>query len=252
MPTAEKAQTVEQTKQWYDKSLGIVFTDYKGLAVKDIQKLRADVRGKGGELHVIKNTLFRLAAGNEITDSLPPEFHNGTTAFAFVYENESNVAKALVDYARVSKKLVIKGGLFGGRSLSAKEVETLAELPPRDILLAQVIGAIASPLSSLVGVIEALYADPIRVIGAVADKVAESSPAPAKKESPPKETQPESDEATQNNADSSEPAQEADAQPAESKPEEAPASENQAAEPETELSTEEAPASEETTTTEPE
>ena len=178
MPTAEKAQVIDQAKAWYDKSVGVVFTDYRGLSVKEIQGLRADLRKKGGELHVLKNTLFRLAVGDKVSD-LPSEFHNGTTAFAFVYENETDVSKVLVDYARTSKKLVVKGGYFAGKSFTSKEIEALSTLPPRDVLIAQLIGAIAAPLTTLVGTIEALYADPIRVIGAVADKVAESSPAPA-------------------------------------------------------------------------
>jgi large subunit ribosomal protein L10 len=157
----------------------VVFADYRGLKVKEIQQLRSDLRKKGAELHVVKNTLFRQAAGEEVVATLPAELHNGTTAFAFVFENEPEVAKALLDYARTSKKLVVKGGLFGGKAFTAKEVEALSELPPRDILVAQVIGAIAAPLTNLVGTIEALYADPIRVIGAVADKVGGGDAAPA-------------------------------------------------------------------------
>jgi len=177
MPTAEKERTIEQAKEWYAKSSGIVFTDYKGLKVKELQELRANLRLKGGELHVLKNTLFRIAAGDDHT-KLPADLHNGTTAFAFVYENEADVAKALLDYAKSSKKLIVKGGFFGGKALSSQQVEALSQLPPKDVLISQVIGLIASPITNLVGVIEALYADPIRVIGAVADKVAESSPAP--------------------------------------------------------------------------
>lgn len=181
MPTAEKARVIEQTKEWYSKASGVVFTDYRGLKVKEIQALRSDLRKKGAELHVVKNTLFRIAAGDEVASSLPAELHNGTTAFAFVFENEADVAKALLDYARTSKKLVVKGGLFGGKSLTAKDVETLSQLPPREVLISQVIGAIAAPLTTLVGTVEALYADPIRVIGAVADKVGggDSEEAPA-------------------------------------------------------------------------
>jgi large subunit ribosomal protein L10 len=174
MPTAEKARQIEQAKEWYSKSSGVVFADYRGLSVKELQTLRRDLRAKGAELHVLKNTLFRIAAGEDV-DKLPAEYHNGTTAFAFVYQNESDVAKALLDFARTSKKLVVKGGLFGGKAMSDKDVQSLSELPPRDVLIAQVIGAVAAPLSNLVGVIEALYADPIRVIGAVADKVAEGA-----------------------------------------------------------------------------
>lgn len=175
MPTAEKARTIEQAKEWYSKSVGVVFTDYRGLTVKEIQGLRADLRKKGGEIHVIKNTLFRLAAGAD-TENMPAELHNGTTAVAFVFENEAACAKTLLDYAKSSKKLVVKGGFFGGKAFNSKQVEQLSELPPRDVLISQVIGAIAAPLSNLVGVIEALYADPIRTIGAVADKVAEGAP----------------------------------------------------------------------------
>ncbi|MDR3689488.1 MAG: 50S ribosomal protein L10 [Fimbriimonas sp.] len=177
MPTATKARTIEQAKEWYSKSTGVVFTDYRGMKVKELQELRANLRTKGAELHVLKNTLFRIAAGDD-TANLTAELHNGTTAFAFVFENEASVAKALLDYAKTSKKLVVKGGYFSGKSFTPKEVEALSELPPRDVLISQVIGLIASPISNLVGVVEALYADPIRTIGAVADKVAEGSPLP--------------------------------------------------------------------------
>jgi large subunit ribosomal protein L10 len=222
MPTADKARQIEQAKEWYSKSSGVVFADYRGLTVKQLQGLRRDLRAKGGELHVLKNTLFRIAAGEHI-DSLPAEYHNGTTAFTFVYENESDVAKTLLEFARTSKKLVVKGGLFGGKAMSDKDVQSLSELPPRDVLIAQVIGTIAAPLSNLVGTIEALYADPIRVIGAVADKVGEGSGA----------------------AEAAAPVEEATSTPepapaAESTPEEAPAATEEPA------PAEEAPAAEET------
>lgn len=177
MPTAEKSRTIEQAKEWYSKSSGVVFTDYKGLKVKELQELRATLRSKGGELHVLKNTLFRIAAGDD-SAKMPAELHNGTTAFAFVYENEAEVSKTLLDYAKTSKKLIIKGGFFGGKAFNAVEVQALSELPPKEVLISMVIGLIASPISNLIGTVEALYADPIRTIGAVADKVAEGSPLP--------------------------------------------------------------------------
>ncbi len=177
MPTAEKSRTIEQAKDWYAKASGIVFTDYKGLKVKELQELRANLRSKGGELHVLKNTLFRIAAGED-SAKLPADLHNGTTAFTFVFENEAEVSKALLDYAKTSKKLIVKGGFFGGKAFNAAEVQALSELPPKDVLISMVIGLIASPISNLIGTVEALYADPIRVIGAVADKVAEGSPIP--------------------------------------------------------------------------
>ncbi len=162
----------------------MVFTDYRGLTVKEMQTLRAQLKAKGGEIHVLKNTLFRIAAGEDAA-LLPAELHNGPTAVAFVYENESECTKAIIDYAKSSKKLIVKGGFFAGKAFDTKQVQQLAELPPRDVLIAQVIGTIVAPLTNLVGVIEALYADPIRTIGAVADKVAGDSPAPAPKAEAP-------------------------------------------------------------------
>lgn len=174
MPTAEKAQVIEQAKEWYSKSQGVIFADYRGLTVKEMQQLRKTLRSKGGEVHVIKNTLFRIAAGEDV-NSVPAEFHNGTTAYAYIFEDEAGCAKTLLDFAKSSKKLVVKGGFFGGKAFTSAEVIALSELPPRDVLISQVIGAIAAPLSNLVGTVEALYADPIRVIGAVADKKAEEA-----------------------------------------------------------------------------
>lgn len=232
MPTEVKAQAIEQARDWYSRSVGVVFTDYRGLKVKELQALRKDLRKKGGEIHVVKNTIFRIAAGNDV-EKLPAELHNGTTAIAFLFENESECAKILVDFATSSKKLAVKGGFFAGKAFDAKSVEALSKLPSRDVLIAQVIGAIAAPLSNLVGVVEALYADPIRVIGAVADKVAEGSPAPA--------PEPVAEVAAA-------PAEEVSAEAAEPAPaEEAPVAEEAPAE---ETPAEEAPASEETPTEE--
>ncbi len=224
MPTAEKARTIEQAKEWYSKSVGVVFADYRGLKVKEMQQLRRDLRLKGGEIHVLKNTLFRVAAGDDVAN-MPEDLHNGTTAVAFVFQNETECAKTLLDFAKSSKILKVKGGYFG-KAFTAKDVEALSELPPRDVLIAQVIGAIAAPLTGLVTTIEALYADPIRVIGAVADKVAEGDPLPET----PAEAAPAAAAVVEEVAATEAPAEEtptAEA-PADAPAEEAPASETEA------------------------
>src|SRR5688572_23038088 len=113
MPTAEKAQAIEQAKKWYSEAKGVVFTDYRGLKVKEMQQLRTAIRAKGGELHVLKNTLFRIAAGEDVA-LFPEELHNGPTAITFVFDNESEVAKSIFDYAATHKSLEVKGGFFGG------------------------------------------------------------------------------------------------------------------------------------------
>ncbi|ARU44759.1 50S ribosomal protein L10 [Armatimonadetes bacterium Uphvl-Ar2] len=197
MPTAAKAQVIDQTKEKFEQATGVFLTEYRGLTVQDMQNLRASLREKGGELKVIKNTLFRKALG-ETADALTEELGSGPTAFAFVYENETDCAKILVDYTKTNKAFVVKGGMLNGKIMDAQAVENFSKLPPRDQLIAMVIGAVAAPLSTLVGTVEAIYAQPIRVIGAVADKVAEgggpvaaeSAPsAPASEEAPtPEET----------------------------------------------------------------
>ena len=172
MPTAEKAQVIEQAKGWYSESVGVVFTDYRGMKVTELQELRKQIRAKGGEFHILKNTLFRVAAGADV-EKMPADLHNGTTAVTFILKNENDVSKTLIDFAKTNKKLLVKGGFFAGKAYDIKGVEAIANLPSKDVLLAQVIGVIAAPLTNLIGVVEALYADPIRTIGAVADKKAE-------------------------------------------------------------------------------
>jgi large subunit ribosomal protein L10 len=177
MPTAQKAQAIEQTREKFQRATGVLFTEYRGLKVSQLQKIRKDLKAKGGELTVIKNTLFRIAAEDSAKD-LPTDLGSGPTAIAFIYENESECAKTLLEFAKTNKAFVVKGGLFQGKAFDAKGVEDLSNLPPRDVLLAQLIGTIAAPLTTLVGVIEQLYADPIRTVMAVADKANEGNESP--------------------------------------------------------------------------
>ncbi len=152
----------------------MLFMDYRGLKVKDMQALRAQLREKGADMHVVKNTLLRIAMGSD-TENLPYELHNGPTAVAFLKGNEPDCAKILVDYKKQNKKLEIKGGFLSGKALSDEQVVDLSKLPPREVLIAQVIGVIAAPISNVIAAVEAIYAEPVRTIGAVADKAAENN-----------------------------------------------------------------------------
>lgn len=210
MPTSQKAAVIEKTKERYDKSVGVIFTEYRGLSVPQLQDLRKSLKEKGGEIQVVKNTLFARAIG-DAAESLPVEYTSGPTAIAFLYENEAECAKVLADYSTANKNLVIKGGLIDGKVFNDKDVDALSKLPPREVLIAQVIGTIAAPLSMLVGTVEALYATPIRTIGAVADKVAEGGgPVEAKAEEAPAEASAEAP-AAEAQSEESAPAEEASA-----------------------------------------
>jgi large subunit ribosomal protein L10 len=189
MPTAAKVKQVEQIKERYERASGVIFTEYRGLSVPALQKLRRNLAAQGAEYSVVKNTLFKRAAGDD-AEKFPEAMTSGPTAVAFVYKDEMATTKALFDFIKEQKAFVVKGGYLEGKLYDGAQMEALSKLPPKDVLMAQLVGVIAAPLSNLVGTIQEIYAAPIRAIGAVADKAAENAPAPAKAEAPVAEAAP--------------------------------------------------------------
>ncbi len=142
----------EQLVSWYtdlfSRSSAAILTNYQGLTVADISELRAKLQETQSEYHVTRNRLTKLALeGAKLP--VPEDLLEGPTAIGFCFEEVPAVAKVLVDFSKESKILAIKGGLLGDRIISADEVTSLAELPPREVLLAQVLGAIQSPASGI-------------------------------------------------------------------------------------------------------
>ncbi len=190
MPTAAKVKQVEEIKERYAKASGVIFTEYRGLSVPALQKLRRSLAQQGADYSIVKNTLFRRAAGDD-AEKFPESLTSGPTAVAFVYEDETATTKALFDFIKENKAFVVKGGFLDGKLYDGSQMEALSKLPPKEVLLAQIVGVIAAPLSNLVGVVQEIYAAPIRAIGAVADKAADGAPAPeAKAEAPAAEEAP--------------------------------------------------------------
>jgi large subunit ribosomal protein L10 len=154
-PRAEKVAVVNEVRDRLEASDGAVLTEYRGLTVADLAELRQELTNAGGDYKVYKNTLVRLAIADgpqaEIRDML-----TGPTAIAFVQGDVSAVAKALRDFAKNNPNLVVKGGVVGAGVLSASDINVLADLPPRDTLLAQFAGALAAPLQQLAGLVQAL------------------------------------------------------------------------------------------------
>jgi large subunit ribosomal protein L10 len=142
----------EQLVSWYtdlfSRSNAAILTNYQGLTVADISQLRRKLQETQSEYHVIKNRLMKYAL-EEVKLPVPEDLLEGPTAIGFCFEEAPAVAKVLVDFSKESKILVIKGGLLGDRIISADEVTSLAELPPREILLAQVLGTIQGPASGI-------------------------------------------------------------------------------------------------------
>ncbi len=163
-PRPDKVAVVDEVRTKFDDADGVVLTEYRGLDVPAIAELRKALREAGGEYKIYKNTLVRLAArdvGLEIDDLLV-----GPTAIAFVAPRADGspgdaaaVAKALKDFAKGNDALVIKGGVFDDKLLSTEDLEALAELPSRDVLLAQLAGAFQAPMAKMAGLLAAVPRD---------------------------------------------------------------------------------------------
>jgi large subunit ribosomal protein L10 len=153
-PRAEKVAVVDEVRERFGGSSAALLTEYRGLNVASLAQLRRSLREAGGEMKVYKNTLVRFAArdlGLDIEDLL-----TGPTAIAFVDGDPVNVAKALRDFAKTNPALVVKGGLLGDKTLSAAETQALADVEPREVLLAKLAGALAAPMVQFAGLLQAL------------------------------------------------------------------------------------------------
>jgi large subunit ribosomal protein L10 len=137
-------------------AVDVVFvTEYRGLTVGNLASLRTALRGVEAELKVYKNTLARLAA-NKAGNTELAQLLVGPSSLTFVKGDAAATAKVLREFAKTNALLVIKGGSLGGSLLSAKDVEALADLPPREVLLAQFAGALQAPLVKTAGLLQAL------------------------------------------------------------------------------------------------
>jgi large subunit ribosomal protein L10 len=154
-PRPEKVAVVDEVRGKLAEADAALLTEYRGLTVKQLAELRRQLRPAGAEYKIYKNTLVRFAAREVIDDQLDPLL-TGPTAITFVRGDAAAVAKLLRDYARGHQALVVKGGLLGDKVVSAKDVEALADLPARDVLLAQLAGAFQAPTAKLAGLLQAL------------------------------------------------------------------------------------------------
>jgi large subunit ribosomal protein L10 len=151
----EKVATVEELKSKVETTSSAVVTEYRGMTVSEIQTLRRTLRTLGADYKVFKNTLVKRAiAGTEVEPMA--EFLEGPTAIAFVQGDVSAVAKALRDFAKQTPTLIVKGGVVDGRALTLKDLAALADLPSREVMLAQLAGLIASPLRTMAGLLKAV------------------------------------------------------------------------------------------------
>jgi large subunit ribosomal protein L10 len=150
-----KIAVVDEVRTRIGDASASIVSEYRGLSVAELAELRTALAAVGGDYRIFKNTLVRRAIDGGEYQPLS-EYLSGPSALTFVQGDVSAVAKALKDFARANPLLVIKGGLADGSLLSSSELSALADLPPRDVLLARIAGALAAPMQQLAGLLQAL------------------------------------------------------------------------------------------------
>lgn len=156
----KKAELLATYKDWFSKSEAMFVVEYHGLTMPDVDALRARMREVGGQFHVVKNTLSRMAL-QELDMPVPEGYFENPVAIGFAFEDIPGVAKALVDAKLES--LTIKGGYMGTELLDEAQIKALAKLPPLPVLRAQLLGVISAPAGKLVRTL----AEPGRGLAAV-------------------------------------------------------------------------------------
>jgi large subunit ribosomal protein L10 len=152
MPTPQKAIQIDALTESLGRAQLAVLTDYRGLKVGDLQTLRSTLRPLGAEFHIAKNTLTRIAAENVGIEGLTPLLE-GPLALVLAYGDVVGASKAITDFARTSRILTVKGGVLNNRVIGAADVEALASMPSREVLLGKLVGLMASPMARTVGVL---------------------------------------------------------------------------------------------------
>ncbi|HKN38566.1 MAG TPA: 50S ribosomal protein L10 [Acidimicrobiia bacterium] len=181
MARPEKVATVEEIKGKLEEARAAVLTEYRGLKVSELAELRASLRAAEAEYKVYKNTLARRAAEEAGLSDLI-SLLEGPTAITFVKGDAVTVAKALRDYARGNPNLVVKGGILGTRVIAPDDVVALADIQPREVLLARLAGGFQAPLVKAAGLFQAFTRNMAYGIKALIDQrvaAGESAEAPA-------------------------------------------------------------------------
>jgi len=180
MPNAEKVETVAEISERFTRSSAAVITEYRGLTVKQVTQLRRSL-GRDTTYAVVKNTLTKRAA-SDAGVAIDEALLVGPTAIAFVSGDPVEAAKGLRDFAKANPLLVIKGGILDGRSLSADEVNRIADLESREVLLARISGALNWLPTRAAGLFQAPLSQRARLANALEEKKsaeADAAEAPA-------------------------------------------------------------------------
>lgn len=151
-----KATQVAEVAEKLKKAQSVVFFDYRGLTVEEVTNLRSEMRKAGVEYVVLKNTIVERAARENGTNESVNEMLKGPSAFAFGYNDAVAPAKIIKDAIKKYKKCAVKGGLINGVVSSPADMDALADLPSREVLIARMLGSMMSPISGFARVLNAI------------------------------------------------------------------------------------------------
>jgi len=139
---------VSELREKFERAKGVIFTEYRGLTVKEISELRNSLRGSDLEYRVVKNTLAKRAAeGTPVNNA--KELFSGPIGLAMGYNDPVLLAKKIIEFSKANEKLQIKGGVIEGGLYGPEQVKTISELPTREALLSMFVGVMQSPLNKL-------------------------------------------------------------------------------------------------------
>ncbi|MGQ9600533.1 MAG: 50S ribosomal protein L10 [Anaerolineae bacterium] len=165
IPKSKKEQMVTEYAEQMARSQAIILADYRGLTVAQLTELRRRLREQNCGFQVIKNTLFKLALA-QAGISAPTDQLQGPIAAGYCFGEVPPVAKTLFDFTKEAESLQIKGAILGNQFLDPAGAQALASLPPREVLLAQLLGALQGPMSNLAATITAPLRELVQVLKA--------------------------------------------------------------------------------------
>ena len=171
-PAAAKIDIVADLKVLNGITQAWILTDYRGLSVAELTDLRKKLRAVNAEFRVVKNTLFKLA-GDGILPIGDMDTHlTGPTAIGFAKSDPVGTAKVLVDFAKDHKAITVKAGVLSGKVYSETQVVALSKTPPREVLIAQMMGSLNAPITGLVGTLNGILSNFVFTVQAIADQKA--------------------------------------------------------------------------------
>lgn len=165
----KKKELVKKLKELYNSSSGIVVAEYRALSVEEITSLREELKKLGDTFKVVKNTLMKRAIEGEGIEGID-ELFVGPIAVTFSKEDIGQSAKTILEFRKKVEKVDLKGALIDGKLYSKEEVEQIAKLPPKDVLLGQLVGTMSAPLSNFASVLNAPLRDFVNVLNNIKEK----------------------------------------------------------------------------------